>query len=337
MEFSTACVVGMWLAFCVSTLNVAVIGANLEAVSTSMAPETPATTNPVFFSTPLKDMTEPEPPKATVPPRRTEPRPPNSTPAEVEPTPAPAGSPPTTGTSHSPDGNEGEGAPASGSSTAGGSASAGAGGAHDGDKGDEASDNNSDSEAAAGSEGDSPTNGGNSNDKTSDSEATAGRESDSPDSNGSSDAKTTDSESPTTDSPKESGGSGCVSHDWLMNMGYAPTDLVHRVPPVKRVFCPDTEVLGLPCGTEHHAVSVGGKMKSYGELCLEVKCSRSMQPVNTLWAFHDDSRNGICIPFVSGVRLFMHDSRYPQTLQVYMHRLMSAALSLRHNFEPGAY
>lgn len=125
-------------------------------------------------------------------------------------------------------------------------------------------------------------------------------------------------------------GSGCVSHTWLTNRGYSAEDLVHSSPLVKRVSCPDDATLALPCGTEHHAVFVRGRMMSYGELCSEISCKSSVERVNSLWAFHADSKAGIQVESGSEAQLFMHDVRYSQILQVYLHLAMSATRTMRY-------
>lgn len=132
------------------------------------------------------------------------------------------------------------------------------------------------------------------------------------------------------DPSQESGGSGCVSHQWLVNRGYTTAHLVHPSPPFKSVLCPTDDALELPCGTEHHAVSISSTMMSYGELCSTTNCRRSVERVNSLWAFHQDSRTGISVTSDSKVQLYMHDTRYPKSLQMYLHFTLSAARKLRY-------
>lgn len=143
------------------------------------------------------------------------------------------------------------------------------------------------------------------------------------------------SDDPVSNSSAESEDSGsesvCVSEEWLIERGYARSDFVHHEPIVEHVLCPDDAFSALPCGTKHHAVALFGELMSYRQLCDRVRCSHSMVRVNSLWAFHRDSARGIDVGLASRAQLFMHDTRYPRSLQVSLHYVLYAARTVGAN------
>jgi hypothetical protein len=126
----------------------------------------------------------------------------------------------------------------------------------------------------------------------------------------------------------KAGGAGCVDENWLETNGFESHELVHNGGILKEVLCPGHP---LPCGTEHHAISVDGKEISYGEHCSVdgVQCSRAVMRVNTVWATHAASRNGVDVDLT--MKVFMHDVRYPFFAQYVLHSAMQALRAAKND------
>lgn len=124
-----------------------------------------------------------------------------------------------------------------------------------------------------------------------------------------------------TAEPGDDGGKSCVDQSWLYRQGYMQHEMVHRHAVQSAVFCP-TSIL-LPCGTAHHAVEFGGRLKSYAGLCSsgKVACHKKLMRVNSLWTHHRDAVSGIAVE--NGITLFMHDVRFPLKAQHVIHVVMS--------------
>jgi hypothetical protein len=121
--------------------------------------------------------------------------------------------------------------------------------------------------------------------------------------------------------------SSCVDHKWLVKMGYGPHELVHASGIATDVLCPGQS---LPCGTEHHALTVAAVATSYGEYCSrpDVECARSVMLVNSLWTTHADAKAGIKVG--PDAVVFMHDVRYPFAAQYVLHTTMRAMRTAKY-------
>eukprot|EP00173_Palmaria_palmata_P000475 Plantae.Rhodophyta-Palmaria_palmata.ctg12186.p1 GENE.Plantae.Rhodophyta-Palmaria_palmata.ctg12186~~Plantae.Rhodophyta-Palmaria_palmata.ctg12186.p1 ORF type:complete len:350 (+),score=68.12 Plantae.Rhodophyta-Palmaria_palmata.ctg12186:110-1051(+) len=118
--------------------------------------------------------------------------------------------------------------------------------------------------------------------------------------------------------PTVEGEPSCVDIAWLRARGFGPRDMVHGGGVLRRALCPGG---GLPCGTEFHALQVDGKVVGYGKYCEEQACVERVVEVDTLWADYVESRRGI---EVNGVKVYMHDVRYPYSAQWALHVAMRA-------------